>query len=161
MDNTIENGKEETRVCTRCNKELPILSFQSYWYQPLRGGKAYGERVRRRIKTCYDCKETFKTVPKVKYFTEKSTKEMNSNDKEWDSVDSRMIFLQEELEDAIFLNDVKKLGDTHDIVGIRFPSTKFLLQSKVLKKMMEGKTIGTKKWLPSEIWIYCPINESD
>lgn len=145
---------EETKICERCCLEKDIISFHPYWYQPKRAGKSFGEKVRRRTANCYDCRIKIFEPPKIKYFKENSTKDMINYNKEWDGVKDRMIFLQSNLDEKNFLDDVKRKGDTHNLVGIRFPETKFILESRVLKQMKEGKPLGSNKWLPSEIWIY-------
>lgn len=150
----------ESKICERCREEKDIVNFHPYWYQPKRAGKPFGEKIRRRTANCYDCRIKTFEPPQIRYFQEKSTEDKIKHDKEWDEVKDRMIFLQDGIDatshEKYFLEEVKRNGKTHDMVGIRFPDFKFLLESRVLKQMKEGKPIGSDRWLPSEIWIYSP-----
>ena len=46
----------EQQTCSRCGESKDIICFQSYWYQPTRDKKPYGEKVRRRMTCCNDCR---------------------------------------------------------------------------------------------------------
>ena len=47
---------EETKVCICCEKEKDVLEFRIFWYQATKRGKPIGEKERRRLEKCMECK---------------------------------------------------------------------------------------------------------
>lgn len=94
-------------------------------------------------------------VPKVRYFLERSFEEMNQNNDEWNAVKDRMIFLQPGLPPKHFLQMIKK-NLNKDIVGIKFPSKKWMSINKNFKALLAGECL-VEGWSPKEIWIYTPL----
>lgn len=45
----------ETKKCLYCEEDKDVINFQSYWYQPKRCSKPYGDPVRRRLNKCKTC----------------------------------------------------------------------------------------------------------
>lgn len=151
----------ETKTCQRCHVTKDVINFHPYWYQPKRNGQKFGDKVHKRTANCYDCRVKTYAPPKLRYFSERSDTEKIANDAEWGKVHSKMVLLNTCLSvstdaDKIFERQIKAESDYITIVGVRFPSAQFMLENKTLKKLINGTPIGTKKWLPEEIWIYCP-----
>lgn len=45
----------ETKECFRCKQEKDVICFQTYWYQPTKGGEKVGDPVRKRMASCKEC----------------------------------------------------------------------------------------------------------
>jgi hypothetical protein len=45
----------EYKICRRCQKNLDVLRFNIYWYQPRWNKIPIGDRERRRLDTCKEC----------------------------------------------------------------------------------------------------------
>lgn len=46
---------KDSKECFRCKKTLDVIHFTPYWFQPIKGGKPNGEKIRKRLASCKEC----------------------------------------------------------------------------------------------------------
>jgi hypothetical protein len=98
----------------------------------------------------------------IRYFFEKSDEDYQQYIAQWNEHDRRMIFLgiglSESKQMSALIQDIQN-NENKDILAIRFPDKKTVVNNDILKRLQlgEGITHMDGVWYPAEIWIYNPL----
>jgi len=96
----------------------------------------------------------------VKYFYENTDTNYHEYNKLWDENIERIVFLNHNLSLSKQMSSViHDITDNKDILAIRFPTYRTIIQNKIINNIMSGKGFiytDNKIWFPKEVWIYSP-----